>query len=192
MLIIFDHHSPSDSSRGETKSEKLAEHTFVHRCPPWPLIRFLLYILNQHLWHHLIIARPWHMYYFPCKIFRKGQTDSFKAGLCVIMEPLLIPTGHPRFARNASALASSSLYTMMLMLFMMGIETRSCEASGNLDWAALQEFGLTLIGFHYHHHPHHPRHPHHPHRPNPHNHPHHLHYCWIYCWELLYICNYFI
>ena len=117
------------------------------------------------------------MYYFPRKIFRKGQIDSFKAGLCVIMEPLLIPTGHPRFARNASALASSSLYTMMLMLFMMGIETRSCEASGNLDWAALQEFGLTLIGFHYHHHPHHPRHPHHPHRPNPHNHPHHLHYC---------------
>ena len=99
------------------------------------------------------------MYYFPCKIFRKGQTDSFKAGLCVIMEPLLIPTGHPRFARNASALASSSLYTMMLMLFMMGIETRSCEASGNLDWAALQEFGLTLIGFHYHNHPHHPHHP---------------------------------
>ena len=92
------------------------------------------------------------------------------------MEPLLIPTGHPRFARNASAVTSSSLDTMMLMLFMMviTIETRSCEASGNLDWAALQEFGLTLIGFHYHHHPHHP---HHPHRPNPHNHPHHLHYC---------------
>ena len=53
-----------------------------------------------------------HMYYFPCEIFRKGQTDSFKAGLCVIMEPLLIPTGHPRFARNASAVTSSSLYTM--------------------------------------------------------------------------------
>ena len=59
------------------------------------------------------------MYYFPCKIFRKGQTDSFKAGLCVIMEPLLIPTGHPRSARNASAVTSSSLYTMMVMMLFM-------------------------------------------------------------------------
>ena len=65
-----------------------------------------------------------------------------------------------------------------MMLFMMVItlviETRSCEASGNLDWAALQEFRRALIGFHY---PHHPHHPHRPHRPNPHNHPHHLRYC---------------